>query len=103
MNTNEKQISMTKDLLIDTVELRKKIDNHSDQLPYKSGLLKTLVDIEKVLSSEPLDLDRLGKDEFGIFRMVTDNSSLEDSAIGKELLALLKKFHLFRQAIKEQD
>jgi hypothetical protein len=101
MNTNEKKISMTKDMLIDTVELRKKIDNSSEQSPYRSGLLKTLIDIESVLSTQPLDLDRLSKDEFGIFRMVTDNSSLEDSSIGKELLSLLKKFHLFRQVIKE--
>jgi hypothetical protein len=102
MNTNEKQISLIKDLLTDAVELRKKIDDYPEQLAYRSGLLKTLIDIEKVLSSQPLDLDRLSKDEFGIFRMVTDNSSLEDSSIGKELLSLLKNFHLFRQVIKGQ-
>ena len=54
--------------------------------------------MEKVLSSQPLDLDRLGKDEFGIFRLVTDGPG--DSVIEQELLSLLKKFHLFRQAIK---
>ena len=94
MIDNEKN-SMTKDLLIDTVDLRNKIDTYSEQLPYKSGLLKTLIDIEEVLSTQPLDLDRLGKDEFGIFRMVTDNSSLEDSSIGKELLSLLKNSIFF--------
>jgi hypothetical protein len=102
MNQNEKQTSMTKVLLANAVELRKEIDSHPE-LPYRSGLLKTLIDIEMILSNQPLDLDRLSKDEFGIFRMVTDNSSLEESSIGKELTSLLKKFHLFRQAIKEQD
>lgn len=86
---------MTKDLLTNTVELRNKIDNHSEQLPYKSGLLKTLIDIEKVLSNQPLDLDKLGNDEFGIFRMVTDNLSLEDGSIGEELLSFLKKSIFF--------
>jgi hypothetical protein len=103
MNANEKQISMTEDLLTNIVELRKKIDSYPEQIPYRSGLIKTLIDIEKVLSSQPLNLDRLSKDEFGIFRMVTDNSSLEDSFIGKELMSILKKFYHFRQVIKEQD
>jgi hypothetical protein len=102
MNQTEKQTSMTKALLANAVELRKKIDNHPE-LPYRSGLLKTLIDIEKILSSQPLDLDELSEDEFGIFRMVTDNSSLENNDIGKELMSLLKDFHLFRQAIKEKD
>jgi hypothetical protein len=102
MNQNEKQTSMIKVLLANAVELRTKIDSHPE-LPYRSGLLKTLIDIEKILSSQPLDLDELSEDEFGIFRMVTDNSSLENSDIGKELMSLLKDFHLFRQAIKEKD
>jgi hypothetical protein len=102
MNTNEKQTSMAKVLLANAIELREKIEN-LQELPYRSGLLKALIDIEKILSNQPLDLDRLSKDEFGIFRMVTDNSSLEESSIGKELMSLLKKLHLFRQAIKKQD
>ena len=59
------------------------------------------MDIEKILSSQPLDLDKLGKDEFGIFRMVTDSSSLENGAIGKELMSLLNNFYLFRQTVKK--
>ena len=57
--------------------------------------IKILRDMEKVLSSQPLDLDRLGKDEFGIFRLVTDGPG--DSPIEQELMSLLKDFHLFRQ------
>lgn len=101
MIAGKKQISITEDLLINTVELRKKLENHPEQIPYKRGLIKTLLDIERVLSSQPLDLDRLGKDEFGIFRMVTDSSSLEDSSTGKELMSFLKKFYYFRQVIKK--
>ena len=101
MNTNEKQISMTKDLLIDTVELRKKIEDYTKYNSYKESYIKILLDMEKVLSSQPLDLDRLGKDEFGIFRLVTDGSG--DSPIEQELLSLLKNLHLFRQEIKGQE
>ena len=103
MDTNEKQILLTKDLLSNTVELRKKIENQSEQIAYSKSLIKTLVDIEEILTSQPLDATRLSKDEFGVFRMVTDNASLEDSSIGKELMSLLKKFHQLHQIIKEQS
>jgi hypothetical protein len=100
MNAKEKQILMTKDLLIYTVELREKIENYKKHDSYKQSYIKILRDIEKILSSQPLDLDRLGKDEFGIFRLVTDGPG--DSPIEQELMFLLKNFHLFRQVIKEQ-
>ena len=38
MNTNEKQISMTKDLMIDTVELRKKIEDYT-KYEFAQGIL----------------------------------------------------------------
>ena len=101
MIANEKQISMIKDLLIDTVELRKKIEDYKKYDSYKESYIKILQDIEKVLSSQPLDLDRLGKDEFGIFRLVTDGPG--DSPIEQELKSLLKKIYLFRQEIKGKD
>ena len=85
MNANEKQILMTKDLLIKTIELREKIENYKKYDSYKESYIKILRDIEKVLSSQPLNLDRLGKDEFGIFRLVTDGPG--DNPIEQELLS----------------
>lgn len=101
MSTNKKQNLMTKELLKTTVELRKKMENHQEYISYKKDLIKILTDIEKKLTNEPLDFDKLGKDEFGIFRLVTDSSRLEHSAIGKELMSLLGELYIFRQAIKE--
>lgn len=101
MDANEKQGAMINELLKHTIELRRTIENSAEHISYKSGLIKVLMDIEKILSSQPLDLDKLGKDEFGIFRMVTDSSSLENGAIGKELMSLLNNFYLFRQTVKK--
>ncbi|MBE0669348.1 MAG: hypothetical protein IH588_02065 [Anaerolineales bacterium] len=100
MDANEKQVLITNELLKKIVKLRKRMENHPEHMPYKRDLVRILVDIEKILSSQPLDLDKLSKDKFGIFRMVTDSSSLERSAIGKELMSLLNELYLFLQTTK---
>jgi hypothetical protein len=86
---------------VNAAELRRKLENQPEQMPYRKSLLKVLTDIEALLSNQPLDLIRLSKAEFGIFRMVTDSKSLEESSTGKELLSYLKELYLLRQAIKE--
>ncbi|MBE0669352.1 MAG: hypothetical protein IH588_02085 [Anaerolineales bacterium] len=102
MDANEKQVLMTNELFKKIVELRKKMENYPEHIPYKRDLVSVLIDIEKILTSQPLDLDKLSKDKFGIFRMVTDSSSLERSAIGKELISLLNDLYFFLQLIKAE-
>ena len=98
-DTNEQPL-LIKSLIMDAAELRKKLEAQPEQMPYKKSLIKTLADIDALLSNQPLDLVKLGKAEFGVFRMVTDSKSLEESSIGKELLSYLKELYLLRQAIK---
>lgn len=86
-------------ILAQTVELIKMIEDSKEHDSYKESYIKMLRDIEKVLSGEPLDLDKLSKDEFGIFRLVTDGSG--DSPIEQELMSFLQKIYLFRQTLKE--
>ena len=101
MTDTNKQLTIIKNLIMNATELRKKLEDQPEQLPYRKSLLNSLADINTLLSSQPLDIVRLGKIEFGIFRMVTDSNSLEESSIGKELLSYLKELYLLRQAIKE--
>lgn len=92
---------LSKNLLINTIEVRKRIEDQSEQFPYRNSLITVIADIEFVLNNQPIDLKRLKKNEFGIFRMVTDNASLEDNSIGKELFSLLKEIYQFRRTIKD--
>ena len=88
-------------LIKNATELQKKLEDQTEQMPYKKSLLKSLTDIHALLSSQPLDIVKLSKAELGVFRMVTDSKSLEESSIGKELLSFLRELYLLRQAIKE--
>lgn len=95
----KKQISMmTKHLLLHTFALRKRIESHESQIPYREGFVKTLLDIERVLSSQPLDIDRLRLDCFGIFRMV---DGFADTPIEQELMLLHDEIDNLLKAIKE--
>jgi hypothetical protein len=100
MNTSDKQKEIISQLLLKTIVIREKIENSTGHVSYKNGLVKTLVDIESLLSTSPLDLKKLEKDEFGIFRIVTDSSSLESSHIGQELLSLLDGFNALHESLK---
>jgi len=97
----KKYLLITKDLMTNTAELRRKLEGQPEHISYKKSLLKILTEMEELLSEQPIDLDKLGKAEFGIFRTVTDSESLEESPIGKELMSYLKEFYLLRQAIEE--
>ena len=94
MKPIEKQILMTKDLLVHAIALRKEIEGLEKQIPNGRGYVKTLLDIEKALSSQPLDLDRLRRDKFGIFRMVdgSANTPIEQKLmlLHEEIYNLLK-------------
>ena len=100
---HHKQLLLIENLILNAAELQKKLENQPEHMPYRKSLLKVLTDIEALLSNQPLDLIRLGKAEFGIFRMVTDSKSLEESSVGKELMSYLKELHLLRQVIKESQ
>ena len=85
MELKQKQTSMINDLLEHTISLRKRIEETKDRVSHRDGYMKTLVDIEKALSAQPLDINRLRRDKFGIFRMV---DGFAESSIEREMMAL---------------
>jgi hypothetical protein len=99
MNLNEKQVSMTNELLSDTITIREKLENSKTYNSYKESYIKILRSMEKVLSNQPLDVDKLQKDKFGIFRLVTDGTG--NDPIEQELMSFLEKIALLLQMIKE--
>jgi len=72
MKQNEKQVSMTKELLSEATALREKLENSKTYNSYKGSYIKILQSMENVLSSQPLDIKGLQEEKFGIFRLVTD-------------------------------
>lgn len=72
-------------------QLREMIESGKDSLPIELGFPKLLVEIENTLASEKLDQEKLERCDYGIFRLVTESYSFEQSALGQELLSLGKK------------
>ncbi len=58
---------------------------------YRQDLINVLMETQKTLNEEKVDLDRLDGVIFGLFRVVTDNDPLEKSPTGQELMILIEK------------
>ena len=69
-------------------QLRGKIESGYNPLAIELGFPKLLLTIEQALVSEKIDKERLERYDFGIFRLVTESYSFEQSPLGKELLNL---------------
>ena len=96
MSPNEQQDSMIRNLMLHTISLREEIESHEMQTPDGKGFVKILLDIERVLSIQPLDLNRLRRNKFGISRMV---DGLAETLIEKKLMSLYEEIYsLFRSS-----
>ena len=100
MELKQKQISMINDLLEHTISLRKKIEEMKEYVSHRDGYVKTLVDIEKALSDQSLDLNRLRRDKFGIFRMV---DGFADRPLEREMMALHDEIYELLKVSKDLD
>jgi hypothetical protein len=69
-------------------QIRERIESGNDTLPNELGFPRYLEKIEQFLSSGNLDKETLERYDFGIFRLVTESYTFEQSALGKELLSL---------------
>jgi hypothetical protein len=98
MNFEHNQRLLREKLLSHTISLRVKLKGSDEQLPYKNGYIRTLLDIEETLTSQALDLNRLRRDKFGISRMVDGTA---DTPIERELMLLHEELHDFIKASRE--
>ena len=78
-------------------ELIKKIESGNDSLPIELGFPKLLTEIDDILGAEILDVKKLERDAFGIFRLVTESYEFEQSDLGKQLLETRTKITDFLQ------
>jgi hypothetical protein len=85
-------------LLSHVLSLREQLEESDEHIPYKTGFIKTLCDIEETLTGPAPDLNRLRRDKFGIFRMVDGNA---DTPIERELMQLHEDLHEFIKASRE--
>ena len=84
----ENKRTSAEELKQEVSQLREKIESGQDHLAIELGFPKFLMTIEKTLLAEKLDRETLERCDFGIFRLVTESYSFEQSALGKELLDL---------------
>ena len=70
---------------------------------YREGILSTLSELEAALEALPVDMGRVRQCQFGIFRLVTDSRELEESDLGKELMAIHKEIGDFVRSAKGMD
>jgi hypothetical protein len=98
MNINNKQNLSTEELIQKTVALRKKIESLTKGRSSKEIYIEILSNIEKVLSSSPVDIQRLRQDKIGIGRVVTDGD--ENTPIGQEILLYHTAIHNYLKTIE---
>jgi len=101
MNANKKQNLLTEELIQKTVALRKKIESLTKSRSSKEIYIEILSDIEKVLSSHPVDIKRLRQDKSGIGRVVTDGD--ENTPIGQDLLLFHTAIHNYLKTIETMN
>ncbi len=75
-------------LLSHATKLRTELESSDEPIAYRSSLITILSDLERELSGRSVDVKKLGQAAFGIFRLVTESSQLENSQLGKDLLTL---------------
>jgi len=77
-------------------ELKEKIESGDDPLPEDLGLPKLLVELDEILASEKLVVEKLEQHAFGIFRLVTESYEFEQSGVGKQLLEIRTRIRSLR-------
>jgi hypothetical protein len=72
-----------------------------EKTPYRQDLINVLKEGRKVLSEKRLHPKRLERVLFGIARVVSDDSNLETSPLGQDLLALSNKMVQVKQMLQQ--
>ena len=78
-------------------ELIKKIDRVMTLYQLSWDFQNYLTEIDDILGAEILDVKKLERDAFGIFRLVTESYEFEQSDLGKQLLETRTKITDFLQ------
>lgn len=79
----------------EVIEVRRKIESSSDNLPIELGFPKILSEVEDELNNNAIDKNQLEKTAYGIFRLVSESYEFEKSPLGQELLNLRSKIRDF--------
>jgi hypothetical protein len=100
MDLKKTQSLMVEKLTSHSILIRKRLEESDKHIPYRNGYIKTLLDIEEALSNQLVDVNRLRRDKFGIYRML-DGSV--DTPIEQELMLLHDEIHDLLKASKDID
>jgi len=87
-NQNNQTPESLRMLLLHVVKLKTEIEGSNDSIVFRSSLRIVLTELERELSAKSLNTKKLSQGAFGIFRLVTESSELENSPLGKDLLEL---------------
>jgi hypothetical protein len=84
-------------------QLRERIESGNDTFPIEMGFPKLLIEIGEMLVSENLDVEKLKRHAYGIFRLVTESYEFEQSDLGKQLLDIRLKIKKFSSSYGKEN
>jgi hypothetical protein len=92
--------NLRKSLLREIAALRRAIEARSESVPYAESILHILADTEFELTRDPCQTTRLRQHAYGIFRLVTDSSDLEQGSVGKGLIQFHTRLREFVHTVE---
>jgi len=87
-------------LLGEIASLRRAIEDGKEPLPYAESILHILSDTEIDLTQDPHQTTRLRQHAYGIFRLVTDSSDLEQGSVGEDLIQFHTRLREFVRSVE---
>jgi hypothetical protein len=99
MNGETSSDMLRESLLGDIASLRRAIEAGRGSVLYAESILHILSDTEIDLSRDPYETKRLRQHAYGIFRLITDSSDLEQSSVGKGLIQFHTRLREFVRTV----
>lgn len=92
MENKRKRIEEIK---LEALKIKTSVLSTGNKLPIHVDILHVLTELDRHLMLENLDKQKMEKYSFGIFRLTTENYTLEKSDLGQNLLNLQKNIRRF--------
>ena len=91
----ESKLKRIEDLKSEVSTIKSDILSISNKFPIQVDILHVLTELDEHLVSGNLDKEKMEEYSFGLFRLTTENYTLEKSDLGKQLLNLQKNTRSF--------
>jgi hypothetical protein len=91
----ESRLIRMEDLKSEVLEAKSYILSMSHKLPMHVDILQVLTEMEEHFTLRTSDKEKMEKSSFGLFRLTTENYTVEKSELGEKLITLQKNARSF--------